>query len=264
MALRGVIFDMGGTLLNYHPPGASQQNGWQEMESMGALALHAFLAGQGYQLPPADDACALNFAVMAESWRRVGQGEAGNPQLGPLLRQTMAAWGLPEEALGDGLVEAAMAAYVTPIQAVVAPVARARETLAALRANGLHLGLVSNTVWPGAFHLADLERWNLADYLECAFFSADIGHWKPNPAIFEKALTALSLQPEEAAYVGDNLYQDVYGAQEAGMKGIWLWSAAWAGFGPPDLTITPDATIQALSDLLDGLEPWLSPCQAAH
>ncbi len=258
MALRGVIFDMGGTLLDYHPPGAPPQSGWRAMEDTGALALHAFLLEEGYSLPPADEARALNFDVMQRHWRQIGQGEPVNPQLGPLLRETMAAWRLPETALDDGLVDAAMAAYVAPIQGFVAPLAGARQTLAALQERGLRIGLVSNTVWPGAFHLADLERWGLAAYLECAFFSADVGHWKPKPAIFQQALAALDLAPEEAAYIGDNPYQDVYGAQGVGLKGIWLWSAEWANLKPPGLAITPDATVQALPDLLDAIEPWLS------
>ncbi len=49
MPLRGVIFDMGGTLLDYHPPGA----GWRGMEDLGAAGVYTFLHERGYALPPA-------------------------------------------------------------------------------------------------------------------------------------------------------------------------------------------------------------------
>ncbi len=258
MTLRGIIFDLGGTLLNYHPPGAHPQTGWQAMEDAGSDGLHAFLAGQGFAIPPVDQARAINFAVAERHWRRVGQMEPVNPQLGPILREVMAAWGVPAAALSDGLVDQAMAAYVAPVQAFVAPLEGARETLIAVRQKGLQTGLISNTVWPGRFHQQDLARWGLAEYLECTFFSADVAAWKPAPAIFQMALRALGLQPEEAAYVGDHPYFDVYGAQQAGLKGIWMWSGAWEKMPPADHPIVPDATLKRLPDLLAAIEPWLS------
>lgn len=257
MALRGVLFDMGGTLLNYHPPGADPRSGWRQMEDSGAEALHAFLRQQGHPLPPLEEARALNFEVMRQHWRRVGQGEAVNPQLGPLLREVMAAWGLPRSALDDGLVDRAVAAYVAPVQAYVAPLEGARETLDALRARGLRLGLISNTVWPGVFHRQDLERWGLLPYLECTLFSADVGVWKPSPAIFQMGLRALELRPEEAVYVGDHPYFDVHGAQQAGLRGVWVWSDEWAASTPEEMDIRPDATIRRLPELPDVIAPWL-------
>ena len=38
---------------------------------------------------------------------------------------------------------------------------------------------------------------------------------KPHPAIFERALEALEVEPEQALFVGDRLYEDVRGAAEA-------------------------------------------------
>jgi len=257
VTLRGVIFDMGGTLLNYHPPGADARSGWQAMENMGAEGLYGFLRERGYDLPPPDEARTASFAVMERHWRRVARGEPVNPQLGPMLREVMAAWGIPEKAMADGLVDDAMAAYVAPVQAFVTPLEGAQETLEALQARGLRLGLISNTVWPGAFHLADLDRWGLTPYLECTLFSADVGLWKPDRRIFHMALEALDLAADEAAYVGDHPYFDVYGAQQAGLKGIWLRSDEWEDWKPQGLTIAPDATLSSLPELPDAIAPWL-------
>lgn len=254
MALRGVIFDMGGTLLHYHPPGVEPQRGWQAMEDTGAEAVYTLLREQGRTLPPLAGACALSFSVVERHWRSIDDGQ--NPQLSTILREVLVAWGLPEDALDEGLLDSAVTAYCTALQALVRPLPGAQETLAALHAQGLRLGLVSNTVWPGVFHLEDLERFGLASYLECTLFSADVGIWKPDPRIFHLALEALDLQPDEAAYVGDHPYFDVYGAQQAGLRGIWMWSAAWTNPRLHELEIQPDATLHALSELIGTIQPW--------
>ena len=255
MALRGVIFDMGGTLLHYHPPNVEPQRGWQAMEDTGAEAVYTLLKEQGLPLPPLAEARAINFSVVERQWRTIGEG--GNPQLAGILREVLTAWGLPEEALADGLLDSATTAYCTALQAVARPLPGAREALAALQAEGLHLGLISNTVWPGVFHMEDLERFGLAATLECTLFSADVGVWKPDPRIFHLALEALGLQPDEAAYVGDHPYFDVHGAQQAGLRGIWIWNAAWVNPRLRELEIHPDATIHALAELPDAIRPWM-------
>lgn len=257
MPLRGVIFDMGGTLLSYHPPDAAPQRGWEGMEGLGAAALRDFVAERGYPVPSSEEARARNFAIMERYWRRMGQGEAVNPQLGVMIREVLTDWGVPDTALQDGLLEAAQAAYAAPVQAIVRPLEGAAETLATLKAQGLRIGLFSNTVWPGAFHMADLARWGLAEYLECAFFSADVAAWKPSARVFEMALDALELRPEEAVYVGDHPYFDVYGAQQAGLRGVWIRSDEWSLRQPEHMSITPDATLERLPDLLTVIEPWL-------
>ncbi|MBN2469097.1 MAG: HAD family hydrolase [Anaerolineae bacterium] len=256
MPLRGVIFDMGGTLLSYHPSESEPQHGWQAMERLGADGLHAFLQSRGYTVPSLEQARAANFAVMARHWQQIGTDDTANPRLQDMLREVMLDWGLPPADVADGLLDAALRAYVTPVQAIVRPLPGAQELLTGLKARGLRRGLFSNTAWPGAFHMADLERWGLAPYLECAFFSADVAAWKPAPVVFQMALDALGLRPEEALYVGDHPYFDVYGAQQAGLRGVWVRSAEWA-LRQPDLEITPDAILDRLPDLLDVIESWL-------
>ncbi|MBN1965124.1 MAG: HAD family hydrolase [Anaerolineae bacterium] len=254
MALRGILFDMGGTLLDYHPPTADPTLAWQAMEDMGAEALHEFLGERGYALPALPDARAASFAVMLAHWQSIGRGPEVNPQLGPLLVEVMQAWGIDGDA--NDLAEEAMAAYVSPVQAVVRAMPGARATLAAVQAAGLRTGLVSNTVWPGAFHLADLAQHGLLPYLEVAFFSADVAAWKPHARIFELALAALDLAPEEAVYVGDHPFFDVYGAQQVGMRGVWQRSAEWADLEAFEQPIMPDAVIDRLPDLLTVIAQW--------
>ena len=255
MPLRGIIFDMGGTLLSYHPPHADPQHGWEGMEALGADGLRRFLLERGYPIPTPEDARARNFAIMERHWRQIGRGQDANPRLEDMLAEVLQDWGIPVASVPNDLLNEAVAAYVAPVQAIVRPLPGAMSLLAGLQSRGLRLGLFSNTVWPGVYHMADLDRFGLAHFLECAFFSADVAAWKPAATVFEMTLAALDLRPEEAIYVGDHPYFDVYGAQQAGLRGVWIRSAEWQ-LRLPDLEITPDAIIEHLPDLLDVIEPW--------
>jgi len=99
--------------------------------------------------------------------------------------------------------------------------------LESLRRRGLRLGLVSNAFDPGWILHRDLEQMGLAQRLDFAVFSSEVGLRKPHPAIFERALDALEVEPANALFVGDRLYEDVRGAGELGMKTVQaLWFRA--------------------------------------
>src|SRR3954464_1318977 len=67
--------------------------------------------------------------------------------------------------------------------------------LEALRGLGLKLGLVSNAFDPGWLLCADLEQMGLTERLDFSVFSSEVGVCKPHPAIFERALGALEVEP---------------------------------------------------------------------
>ncbi|MGB2952765.1 MAG: HAD family hydrolase [Gaiellaceae bacterium] len=99
--------------------------------------------------------------------------------------------------------------------------------LEALRSRGLKLGLVSNAFDPGWLLHRDLERMGLAERLDFAVFSSEVGKRKPHRAIFDRALEALGVASERALFVGDRLYEDVRGAAEVGMLTVQaLWFRA--------------------------------------
>jgi putative hydrolase of the HAD superfamily len=105
--------------------------------------------------------------------------------------------------------------------------AHTHALLESLRGRGLRLGLVSNAFDPGWLLHRDLEQMGLADRLDFAVFSSEVGVRKPHPQIFERALEALGVQPENALFVGDRLYEDVRGAGELGMTTVQaLWFRA--------------------------------------
>ncbi len=98
-----------------------------------------------------------------------------------------------------------------------------RAALDRLRAGGLRLGVVSNSV--GRVEEA-LVAAGLRDCFEVVIDSALVGVEKPDPAIFRAALDALGVAPPEALYVGDLYDVDVVGARAAGMEAVLLVSGA--------------------------------------
>jgi FMN phosphatase YigB (HAD superfamily) len=248
MAVRGVLFDMGGTLLHYNPPGAS----WEAMEKVGARAVYRHLHGLGFTLPPEEDALASAWDHALALWSSLDHQDVKELKTDRQMAIVAEKWGVP--ALPADVMAALAEAYMTSIQSTVRPLDGAEDTLRALRDSGLRVGLISNTHWPGETHLYDLDRFGLTPYLEHLVFSSDAEAWKPARDVFELGLQGLDLAAEEAVYVGDSLYFDVWGAQQAGLRGVWIEQPhRWL---PDGLTVEPDATIAALPDLLDVLEPW--------
>ena len=93
-----------------------------------------------------------------------------------------------------------------------------------LRNRGLKLGLVSNAFDPREILQPDLERMGLAERLDFAVFSSEVGLRKPHPSIFRAALDVLGVAPERTLFVGDRRYEDVRGPKELGMKTVLaLW-----------------------------------------
>jgi len=62
----------------------------------------------------------------------------------------------------------------------------------------------------------------LIPFFDVRVVSRDYGFRKPDPRLFQVALTVLDVAPEEAVFIGDHIYRDVCGAQEVGMQAVWL------------------------------------------
>jgi len=248
MALRGVLFDMGGTLLHYNPPGEN----WEGMEKAGARAVYRHLRQMGFALPPEDEALATAWEHALALWGSLDRQDVKQLRTGPQMALIAEKWGV--RALTADLVDELAGLYMSTIQSTVRPLDGAETTLRALRDSGLRTGLISNTHWPGEAHLYDLDRFGLTPYLEHLVFSSDAEAWKPAPDVFEMGLEGLDLAAGEAVYVGDSLYFDVWGAQQAGLRAVWIEQPdRWL---PDGLTAEPDATITTLPDLLDVLQQW--------
>lgn len=81
------------------------------------------------------------------------------------------------------------------------PYADAGATIAALRAGGVRVGLVSNI----GFDIRPvLEAHGLGDLFDAMVLSYEYGRLKPDPAIFYQACKELRVEPERTLMVGDS------------------------------------------------------------
>jgi ribonucleotide monophosphatase NagD (HAD superfamily) len=72
---------------------------------------------------------------------------------------------------------------------------------------------------------------------------------KPAPAFFEQAVSLLGTPAERTAMVGDDVINDVLGAQSAGLVGVLVRTGK---FAPEDLervSEAPDHVLEAIGDL---------------
>ncbi len=97
--------------------------------------------------------------------------------------------------------------------------ADARPALAAARARGLALVVVSN--WDVSLHEV-LARLGIDSLVDGIVTSAEVGALKPSPEVFTRALELVGVAPANALHVGDSLEEDVVGARGAGIEPILL------------------------------------------
>jgi putative hydrolase of the HAD superfamily len=93
----------------------------------------------------------------------------------------------------------------------------ALPVLGELRAQGLKLGLVSNT----GRNLDDFVSHHRLE-VDAALGSGAFGRTKPHPTIFRAVLERLEVEPSGAAMVGDSPEDDVEGARAAGIERAFL------------------------------------------
>lgn len=119
-----------------------------------------------------------------------------------------------------------------------------------LHADGLRVGVLSNTIWPREWHVAFFERDGVYDLVDGDVYTSEIPWTKPSPHAFRAAMDAVGVtEPARCLYVGDRLFDDVYGAHQAGMLAVHIplsdIPAAQAGHTEG----SPDGVIHALSEL---------------
>lgn len=247
MTIRGIIFDLGWTLLDFTADIPAT-------EGERARDLATFLQGNGFDLDGADV-----FGSYRQEMHVLWQaGTALNYEYPARLAMLRALRLYLEHGDAARLATDAVAASFDSIIPLWQPYADTYDTLAALRDAGYRLGCISNTN-DGAHVARLLDRNGLRPWLSPIYTSEEIGLRKPHPAIFRMLLDAWGMPSEEVVMVGDTLDADVLGAHNAGMRGIWVdrglvnpWSDNEASKG----RVLPDATIRQLAELPDLLIGW--------
>lgn len=248
--IRGVIFDLGSTLIRF-------DGEWADTLKRMRSDLLAFLQSHGYA--PEGQAFLDTYAARLDEFYSQRQNDWIEYTAALALRLSLAEHGA--EAVPDWLIERALEVSFAHSESRWAPMPGAHALLEWLQAEQFHIGLISN-----ASDEANVQRLidnaGLRPWLDPIIVSAAVGIRKPNPRIFEMVLAQWGLPPAEAVMVGDTLGADVLGAQLAGMHSVWATMQAdnAANRAHRD-TILPEATIGDLGELpavlaaLDGARP---------
>jgi putative hydrolase of the HAD superfamily len=122
-----------------------------------------------------------------------------------------------------------------------------------LRARGIRVGVLSNTMWPRALHERVFLRDNVLDLIDGAVYSSEIPWTKPHPEAFRAAMAAIGVSdPASCVFVGDRPYDDIFGAQSLGMRTVLIPNSTVPAYE----AAVPDAVITRLSDLIAHLDNW--------
>ncbi|SFN19187.1 5'-nucleotidase [Izhakiella capsodis] len=129
------------------------------------------------------------------------------------------------------------------------PLPGAASLLNALKDN-VKMGIITNGF--SALQKVRLARTGFMDHFEFVVISEQIGVAKPQPAIFEHALTLMgNPSRQRVMMVGDNPDSDILGGINAGFTTCWLNAD---GRAQPE-TIKPDWQVSSLAELQDRLLP---------
>jgi putative hydrolase of the HAD superfamily len=126
-----------------------------------------------------------------------------------------------------------------------------------LRGEGIKVGILSNTIWPREWHRGYFERDGVLDLIDGDVYSSEIPWTKPSPDAFRAAMDAVGVtDPARCVYVGDRLFDDVWGAQNAGLRAIHIPHSVIPAEQIGHTEGRPDGVAHRLSEIPDLLTPW--------
>jgi 2-haloalkanoic acid dehalogenase type II len=195
-----VLVDCFGTLVALEPPAPALRDALRELagvEVTEAVARDAFRAEVRYYVDHhLEGADARSLDVLRDSCAEIIRAELGVPGLELAAVKAAMLRALRFHAFAD-----------------------AEPALRALRARGVRTAVASN--WDVSLPEV-LGRVGLLRLVDAVVSSAEVGRAKPDPALFERALSLLGARPEEALYVGDSAPHDLEGAAAAGVRAVLL------------------------------------------
>jgi len=193
--IRGVTLDVGGTLISPHP-------------SVG----HVY-ASVAKKLGVGDFSSELLNKQFVAGWREKGFFDYSLENWRDLVKRSFAGIAPVTDELFNAIYEEFSHAECWRLYPDVLPL------LKELKDRGVKIAAVSN--WDTRLR-GLLEAIDLAKHFDAIIVSAEVGATKPQKAIFEAALKALSLPAEHVLHIGDSEREDFQGARDAGMMSLLL------------------------------------------
>lgn len=134
-----------------------------------------------------------------------------------------------------------------------------------LRLDGLKVGVLSNTLWPREWHEEFFERDGVLDLIDGAVYTSEIPWTKPSPQAFRAAMQAVGVDdPAACVFVGDRLFDDIWGASNAGMRTILVPHSDIPAHHVGHSEGEPDEVVEQLMHVYDVVSAWRPPGRTAQ
>jgi putative hydrolase of the HAD superfamily len=225
MVVRYVLFDLYGTLVDVAV---------EEDTPAFWSALATDLSSRTPTLS-ASDLRGLFFSILRDERSRVPDGFV----LDTVFRRLLTSMSAPAEAADvarlaslfrrRSIRKLRLRPYVDPL-------------LKAIRDSGCKTGIISNT--EGLLTRFDISQFPLLEHVDTVLLSSEVGVKKPEPQIFQLAMERLREPPEVGVFVGNNIAEDIVGAQRAGLRSLFMRNNGdelpELPHGPAVLEVTPD------------------------
>jgi putative hydrolase of the HAD superfamily len=129
-----------------------------------------------------------------------------------------------------------------------------------LKVDGIRVGVLSNTVWPRAWHDEYFRRDGVLELLDGAVYTSEIPWTKPAPQAFRAAMAAVEVEhPERCVFVGDRLFDDIWGASQVGMRTVHVPHSDIPADQHGHSVGRPDAVVERLAHVYDVVTSWRAP-----
>jgi len=246
--LRAIAFDLWETLITDLPEIARRQ------EAARIDGLAALLAARGLRAE-LEHVTEAHRDTWHRCWNLYWSNDRDVSSRGQICHFLEIA-GVDAGTLGEADLEAFEEAYARPaLDHPPALVDGAMDVVENARSMGLSVGVVSNTGRTPGWALRRLmHELGIGASIDAMIFSNEHGECKPLRSIFEKLRGELGCEFGEIMFVGDNLFADVWGAQQCGMDAVHFAPPSRGNaVGEPthaEWELRPHATVERLLDLV--------------
>ena len=242
MALRAVIFDLGGTLWYL-------SKDVNTVVRLGNQAIAKYLVSKGFNVEADGVITGSNRIYNAyEPFAEKSFIELDTQVLYSAILYQLSISDYANEELITGAVNSFYDPFVEHIQIFQ----DVKEVLKKLKEKGLKLGLITNN-FNIEFYLRLLRKFDLEKFFDSSVASGKLGIRKPHKQIFLHCLSELGVNKEDSIIVGDSPYHDIQGAKNAGIRCIWVKRKEY-----DTIPVKPDWTVDSIKQVEKIITPLVS------
>ena len=240
--IRAVLFDLGYTLINF-------EGNFSRVMRESYLVLAASLQEAGYSIDAGAFADRFN-DIITEYYRSREEDLTERP-IEHYLSRVLASYEIYDPL--RNVIQSSLEKIYRFTEEYWQLEEDTISTLDQLKADGYRLGMITNAANPDNANRL-IDRCGLRPYFEVILISAVEKIRKPDTRIYSRAISRFDLPPSSFVMVGDTLTADILGAQNAGMRAIWINRRADREENQSVADrIVPDAVIETLAQLPSAL-----------